>query len=1040
MSRSVAVLRKLGLILLGLFTVYALLGWLAVPRLLHWQATKFIAEKTGHRLSLDMPVFDPFDARLELANLRLEEPDGKPLLAFRGLRVDLSAASILRRALVFDAIRLDAPAATVVLLRDGRLNWSAFLDALKSKEETPDEGLPRLDVTDFTLAEGRVDFSDERAGFSTRIEPLDLELNELATLPDEQGRHRLAARTAFGAQVTWRGEATLNPLAATGQVRIEALDLASLAPYLKQAPIAGPAGKLTAATAYHAAYADGRLALTLDRMTAELAGLRLTAGKAGGPTISVASIEALGGRYELAANRFSLGALRLGGTELRLPRPDGGPVSVRLGAATLDQLQADLAARNLSVAAIALADGQLKATRDAAGRVDLAEALQAASAAFAGSAPAEQPAPAPAAPWHYRVGKVALSGFSTAFQDESVQPAAALALEDISISVSGVSDRLDAPLPLQASFRARDGGSFEAEGEVVPAAPSAELRLKLTDLTLTPAQPYLASVARLTLAGGTLSVEGTARYAEEGTGFKGGFSVNDLRVNEAESGNLFLAWKSLGTQTLQVSETRLGMADLALVGLDTQVIIDEDKSVNLARVLRKPEAPAATAAPAPPAAKKRDDYLVTIGRLRVRNSEMDFADRSLALPFGTRIHRLRGVVVGLSSRPGAPGQVELDGQVDDYGLARAVGQIDLFEPTRYTDLKVIFRNVEMTRLTPYSATFAGRKINSGKLSLDLEYKVKDRQLAGDNQVIMDQLVLGERVESPTAVDLPLDLAIAVLQDSDGRIDLGLPVSGNLDDPQFSYGAIIWKAIVNVVTKIVTAPFRALGALFGGAEKFESIAFEAGEAQLTPPEKEKVMRLAAALEKRPRLALTVHGVYADADRVALQDRALRRAIAGRMGLKLHPKADPGPMSTNTPEVQEALEELFSDRLGSGELAALKDGFRQANPGQLPQSVAGRMFSRLSGAFREQRTLGEQEVAQLKGADFHAVLYERLRRGEAVGDEQLLALAAARGEGIANLLQGAKVPAGRLSLAGAEKVEGDGGDIPIKLELGATAAAP
>ncbi len=190
---------------------------------------------------------------------------------------------------------------------------------------------------------------------------------------------------------------------------------------------------------------------------------------------------------------------------------------------------------------------------------------------------------------------------------------------------------------------------------------------------------------------------------------------------------------------------------------------------------------------------------------------MDFADYSLILPFGTRIHNLRGSIAGLSNRPDAVGQIELDGEVDDYGMARAVGHVELGNPTNSLDMRVQFRNVEMTRLTPYMATFAGRKIESGKLSLDLQYKIKQRQLQGENQVIMDKLTLGERVESPTAKDLPLDLAVALLQDSDGRIDLGLPVSGSLDDPEFSYGSLVWKAITNVLTKIVTAPFRALGA-------------------------------------------------------------------------------------------------------------------------------------------------------------------------------------------------------------------------------------
>jgi hypothetical protein len=443
--------------------------------------------------------------------------------------------------------------------------------------------------------------------------------------------------------------------------------------------------------------------------------------------------------------------------------------------------------------------------------------------------------------------------------------------------------------------------------------------------------------------------------------------------------------------------------------------------------------PAKPPEPVAAKAKAAPDFVATVDRLRFSNGEMDFADYSLALPFGTRIHDLKGNITGLSSRPDAPGQVELDGQVDDYGLARAAGQISLFDPTDYMDLRVVFRNVEMTRLTPYSATFAGRKIASGKLSLDLAYKIDKRQLHGENQVVMDQLVLGERVESPEAKNLPLDLAIAILQDSDGRIDLGLPVSGSLDDPQFSYGQIVWKAIVNVLTKIVTAPFRALGALFGGGEKFENIAFEAGDAQLTGPEREKLVQLASALGKRPTLALTIHGVYAEADRVALQDLQLRRAILERMGQHVDKQGDPGPLSTRQAKVQQALEALYGERVGAADLAALKDGFRLANPGQLQESTTGKMMSRLTGLFREKKTLSENEVTQLKGADFHALLYQRLRGREAVGDERLLALAKARGESTSAALVAAGVAAERLTLLAPEKVEGDAQNIPLKLVL-------
>jgi len=427
-------------------------------------------------------------------------------------------------------------------------------------------------------------------------------------------------------------------------------------------------------------------------------------------------------------------------------------------------------------------------------------------------------------------------------------------------------------------------------------------------------------------------------------------------------------------------------------------------------------------------------FAVNIDRLRFYKGELDFADLSLMFPFATRIHNLRGSIGNLSSRPGAPGQLELDGEVDEFGMARAVGQVDLFNPTDNMDIKLVFRNVDMSRLTPYMATFAGRRIESGKLSLDLEYKIQQRQLKGENQVVIDRLTLGERVDSPGATSLPLDLAIAILQDSDGRIDLGLPVAGSLDDPQFSYGGLIWKAITNVLTKIVTAPFRALGALFGGSgEKVENVAFEPGAKVLTPPEREKLLKVAAVLGKRPKLALAVGGIHAEVDRVALQEVQLRRAVLTASGLTLSERGDPGPISLRQPKIQAALESLYAERVGKSDLAALKEGFRSANPGQLEESVGDKVMSRLTGLLREKKTLAENEVAQLKGADFYAVLFERLREKEKLGADVLPALAQARGTGALEILKAGGVAAERMQLLPPEKGEGSDAGVPLKLSL-------
>jgi hypothetical protein len=232
--------------------------------------------------------------------------------------------------------------------------------------------------------------------------------------------------------------------------------------------------------------------------------------------------------------------------------------------------------------------------------------------------------------------------------------------------------------------------------------------------------------------------------------------------------------------------------------------------------------------------------------------------------------------------------------------------------------------------------------------------------------------------------------------------------------------IVWKVITNVLTKIVTAPFRALGALFGGGdEKLESIAFEAGARRLTPPEREKLVKLAAALNKRPALALSVSGTWNAADRVALQDLQAAPRLLEKSGQKIDPQGDPGPISTRAPTIQAALETLFGERFGKAELAGLKQGFRNANPGQLEESLAGKMMSRLTGLVRPPRQLNEGEVGALKGADFHAVLYQRLREKEAVADERLQQLAQARGEATLAVLKEAKAPVERVSSARSRK---------------------
>lgn len=1164
------------LIALGFVAAYFLLGWFAFGPLAKWGAEKFIRDKTGHALRLASAEFDPLALSLTVRDLRLTEPDGKPLLAFDSLFVDFEAASLFRWAYTFDAVRLAGPKARVELKPDGTLNWMPFIEALKDKEDDGDKPLPRLLIRVADLSKGRVEFVDRKVsgGFETQLDPIDFDLVDLSTLPDDKGDYTLSTRTRLGARIRWKGELGLNPILATGDLAVSDIHLDRLWPYLKKGlRMAAPTGRAGIGLNYRLGYSDKHWSLNVAKLAAEVRDLTLKGQDDENPALTlglvrlgpasfdldrrelvIPEIAIDGGRIELArradgrmnvqdwfaANesptpgggrlpkidgagaglgrqsaaraatgkaapprpwrvtlqRLALDNVAAGFTDDTFVTPLGAEIDririglraeaqagagepmariddigvsldgVRLtsarrptplfslGRLAVEQAGVDLAARQARVAKVSLSEGRTRLVRAADGSLPLLRAL-ATRPAPKSAIPASATGKTEAAPgWTYRVEAVELARFAVDVRDEAIEPAMLLGLVDMHASVRGLSQDLKAAWPVRLGMRVQQGGRLEAEGKVVPGRPAADLRLKLVDLNLTPVQPYLHKDTNLVLSSGRFSTAGRVTYAKH-LDYQGGFSVDDLLLNEAVSGDRFLAWNHLSTDELRLGPEGVEIGNLLADGLGLKLVIHADKTTNLKQIMKtpappedkgaappSPPAPTVSARTAPPVQAKA--FRVGIDSIRVAGGEMDFADLSLALPFGTRIHDLKGHINGVSSEAaGAPAQLELEGQVDDHGLARAAGQIRLFDPTQFTDVRTIFKNVEMTRLTPYSATFAGRRIASGKLSLDLEYKIDKRQLKGDNQIVMDKLTLGERVESPTAKNLPLDLAIAILQDSDGKIDLGLPVSGSLDDPQFSYGGIVWKAIVNVITKIVLAPFKALGALLGGgAEKMEAIGFDAGGARLLPPEREKLKTLAGALAKRPGLALTVKGTYnPGADRAFLREDQLRRAVAEKMGVKLTAGMEPPPIATSSEKTRQALDALYAERLGKSALDKLRVTYQRANPEK--KEGVGKMFSKLTGLFKgKEEPVPREELDALKGADLHEVIYQRLLAGEKVPDDTLTRLAQRRAQAIVDeLAQVGGVARDRLTIEAPDAVEGEARTVNAKLSLGvARKAAP
>lgn len=1041
----------IGLLLLA---AYSALGFWLVPWLAQREARSFITQQLHREGGIGALRFNPFTLRLEASDLRLAEADGSPLLSVGSLAVQLRWKSIASRAWQFGPIRIGQPAVHLRVAPDGRFNIAELLASLPQSAPSPGPAaIPRLLIERLTVEEGLVQLQDRQAGYENTISPLSFELDEFSTFAEGTDTHTLSAQSRHGGRLLWRGHASLAPMRASGELVVENASLAELGVYLKPRVVGLEKieGRVALALPYTVTYSQGRLQARLERARVGVQGLAvgwqgLQASVADTEfSLSADASQAGAGDFEL---RTGEGTLAL--TDVRLAKTGLAPLTLTRVKAQGGQL--DLAQRKAGLAQLSIEGLDLDLQREPDGRLNLLRWLPVTAATAA-----RQPAlPAASAPWAVQVERIDLGRSRLAFSDAAT--GVKLRLAAIDASVQGAGTDLSRTLRFDAAVQVQEGGKLSAQGEVVPASGAVKAQVQVAGLALKPVEPLLAQFVRLRIAGGAVNARGKV---STGAGvakspallYEGSLEVAGLSLREAD-GALFAGWKSLAAPqlALALSPNRLEIPELRIASADAKLIIEDDRSLNATRLLVPRDARAAVAVPAAASASSAspaspgDAFPVRIRRFRVADSRLEFTDLSLRPQFSARIHELAGAVNGISSSGTARSQVALEGRVDEFGLARIRGELNPFVPRYNTDLNFSFRNVDMVPASPYSMKFAGYRIASGRISLDLDYKVREGKLEGDNRVVIEKLTLGERVDSPDALKIPLQLALALLTDVDGRIDLGLPVSGDLDDPQFSYGAIIWKAIGNVLTKVVTAPFRALGSLLGiSGDKLDAIVFDPGSSRMLPPEREKLGQVAQALAKRGNLTLEVPASYSpESDGGALREEALRRELLARAGVKLEAGEAPGPLDLGDRKMRSAMRELYARRFGDAELEKAKKaaeaGAGAGTPGtttasSTPASTASAapapvpLWQRAANLAQ-----GEPQVADARG--FYTGLHERLSREQSIAADALASLGKARAVAVTAALAQAGVDATRASSAAPAPVEAQVGK-PVSLKLGLSA---
>ncbi|MCX5865006.1 MAG: DUF748 domain-containing protein [Deltaproteobacteria bacterium] len=1057
--------QRLAVGLAVLAAVYTLAGFLLAPYLLKRFLPQYAAEQLHARLTMDALRINPLLFRCEIKGLRLEqEGEDEPVLAVERLFVDFETDSLFRRAWTFADLVIEKPTIRLKIDSDGRLNLARLnpSGSAEAEEANPapaePQPLPRLYLQHFSLSGGSASLTDQSKKSNSQpfaIDPLNIELVKISTLPEQRGAYAVSAALPEGGTLGWKGDLSLAPILATGALELKNFKPATIWRFLpERVHIAPPPGTLALTAGYRFALPDGKPALEMNPVTISLEGLAVKAMNAAQPIVKLDTLTASDGRIDLAKHQVLFPSLALRGLTATanidtnghgnwegLVEPDEneeptppwqiGIDSVTIADSTVGFNNASPAnpiTLNLELAKLSLANATIDLAKHKASGKHLAISGGGLALNLGLAAPAKPlktPAkgheqPGQESPWKTSLDQLEINGFSFGVTDQATK--IAYTLRDLTAKTKNIGHPTQ-PITFDLKTGIEQGGEAALSGTVSQNGDRIEAQAHLARVSLKPLDALVDRDAAVALVSGNLSADmhllRTQVEQQQGAlTLDGDASINDLLLKEDDTGDRLLAWKEATVSgfALSLNPDRLTIREVRMLEPGTKIIIFKDKSLNLAK-LRKQNTPQQPKPAEPSVKENQKPFPVAVDRVRLENGVVDFADFSLVLPFATRIHQCKGSANSISSEPASRTALKFDGRVGEFGQAKASGSLMPFEPKRFTDITVLFRNVAMAPLSPYTATFAGRAIASGKLNLDLEYKIKDSELAGKNSVVMEDFTLGDRVESPNAMSLPLDLAIALLTDSQGKIDLAVPINGNVDHPEFSYGNVVRQAISNLLSKVVTAPFRALASLFGGGAKNpDAVLFEPGQASLTPPEQEKLKEVSGVLDKKKQLLLTVHGGFDPAlDGTALKTAHIRQALAQKLGEKIKADEEPAPVAFDNGKTQRALESLAGDE-------GLKTALTEY------EKATGKKAKRVNPALA---LIGKGS----EDREFYQALFAYLIKTAPLPQPELERLADKRGKAIVQELTGrAGANTDRVSLGPAVQSEEEDGAVPAKLELG------
>lgn len=834
-----------------LFVLYSIFGWLILPSIIRSQVTQHLKTIANWDTEIEQVQFNPYALSLEVQNLATFDAQAKKQIGFERLYVNFEALRSLGGTLSFSTIELSAPFVNVTLEPEGVTNFQRAFAVSEPAPEAPEaaDATPlALYFERIALDRGQVEVNDYSAAndFHLTLQPLSLNLAEFATHHNEGGDYSLDISLGDSQMLRWKGQIGIAPLKSKGQLALENIQITTFAHYFKDL---SPYWLNSASVSVAGNYVLDNSGMTTD--------LKVEQGRA------VVS-------------------------DLSLSTTQDAPEFLSLRHLTVAPIQFDLVQKTASVGSIELDTLKTLIIRDADGQLPVLTALSKLQSSAAENAEKAEPEVSSARPFTWTVGAITLLQSELDWQDQALAAPASISLNQINLTLSELSQDLSQAWPYQGSWRINEA-PFALSGKISPLPLKVEGAFQFDALPLNLVQNYLSETTHVLINSGNASMTTQYTLNQQDDALHGHIqaeiALNALALSDATRARPLAGFESLSLQPIDIElEPRnIAIGSITLTQPYGEAFVAEDGTINLATLMKVQDAvnetgPIENPAPQPePSASTPPTF--KLGKFDLTDGRFSFSDSSVTPPFSTRLTQLNGQLEDLSSDPAQRSKAEFKGKLDDQGHLDIRGTVNPLGPRTYTQLKIALNNVDLTPTSPYTARFLGYPVQKGKLALDIDYKNEGTRLKAMSTVGLNQFTLGDSVDSPDALKLPLPLALALLRDLKGNIDIELPVEGDINDPSFSIGSIVLTAFTNLLTKTVASPFTLLGSLIGGGSDMSIVEFAAGQATIDDSQRERLDALATALKKRPALKLEVKGIAdPDTDRAALQKLRRDQALA------------------------------------------------------------------------------------------------------------------------------------------------------------------